>query len=43
MGLVAAYIGGFILTYFFGVPQTAQEASEITGSPSDTMEALDNL
>src|SRR5699024_3679100 len=43
MGLVAADIGGFILTYFFGVRQTAQEASEITGSPSNTMEGLDNL
>ncbi|MCZ0717438.1 PTS transporter subunit EIIC [Aerococcus kribbianus] len=43
LGLLAAYLGGFILTYFFGVPKEAQEASEITGAPSNTMDALDEL
>lgn len=43
IGLFAAYIGGFVLTYFFGIPEEAREASEIKGSPSNTMDALDNL
>lgn len=43
VGLLAAYVGGFIITYFFGIPEEAMQASEIKGSPSDTMDALENL
>ncbi len=31
MGLIAAYIGGFIFTYFFGVPKDAMQATTIEG------------
>ncbi|OFU52815.1 MULTISPECIES: PTS transporter subunit EIIC [Aerococcus] len=43
IGLVAAYIGGFILTYLFGIPKTAQSPSEITGSPLNTIDAIEHL
>ncbi|MGX7420057.1 PTS transporter subunit EIIC [Carnobacterium gallinarum] len=29
LGLLAAYIGGFLATYFFGVPKEAMEATEL--------------
>ncbi|MGO4929253.1 PTS transporter subunit EIIC [Fundicoccus sp. Sow4_D5] len=32
LGLVAAYVGGFIATYLFGVPAEAMEATEIDAS-----------
>lgn len=32
LGLLAAYIGGFIVTYFFGVPKTAMQAKNEDGS-----------
>ncbi|RPA59114.1 permease [Aerococcus agrisoli] len=43
LGLLAAYMGGFVLTYFFGVPAEATRATEITGAPSSTMDALHKL
>lgn len=35
LGLLAAYIGGFVATYFFGVPKEAMEATTLDGSGSD--------
>lgn len=32
LGLLAAYVGGFIATYFFGIPAEAMEATEIETS-----------
>lgn len=32
LGLIAAYIGGFLATYLFGVPSSAMEATEINTS-----------
>lgn len=32
LGLIAAYIGGFLATYLFGVPASAMEATEINTS-----------
>ncbi|WP_461219362.1 glucose PTS transporter subunit IIA [Lapidilactobacillus salsurivasis] len=32
-GLLAAYLGGFIATYFFGVPKTAMAATNEDGTP----------
>jgi Phosphotransferase system IIC components, glucose/maltose/N-acetylglucosamine-specific len=29
LGLLAAYVGGFIATYFFGVPNDAKKATEL--------------
>jgi PTS system sucrose-specific IIC component len=43
LGLLAAYAGGFVLTYFFGVPAEAMRASEIKGAPTSTMDALHKL
>lgn len=40
MGIAAAYIGGFIVTYLFGVPAEATEATTLEGSGSE-VEALD--
>ncbi|MCR8968587.1 PTS transporter subunit EIIC [Facklamia sp. 7083-14-GEN3] len=44
-GLLAAYAGGFILTYLFGVPHEATLPTEIHGSSSnlDVNEMLNNL
>lgn len=36
LGLLAAYAGGFVLTYFFGVPKEAMEPSELSGDASST-------
>lgn len=45
MGLIAAYLGGFVLTYLFGVPNEATLPTEIHGSSSnlDVDEMLNNL
>ena len=45
LGLIAAYIGGFIATYLFGVPHEATLATELHGSSSnlDVNEMLNNL
>ncbi|HJB24384.1 MAG TPA: PTS transporter subunit EIIC [Candidatus Jeotgalibaca pullicola] len=43
LGLVAAYIGGFIVTYFFGVPKEAMEPTELDGSTTNTEDLLANL
>ncbi|MGY4104713.1 PTS transporter subunit EIIC [Ignavigranum ruoffiae] len=44
-GLLAAYAGGFVLTYLFGVPHEATLATELHGSSSnlDVNEMLNNL
>lgn len=39
VGLLAAYAGGFVATYFFGVPKSAMEATELVGYDSDEFEA----
>lgn len=42
LGLLAAYLGGFVVTYFFGVPKTAMAATNVDGSlvaETDTAEA----
>ncbi|MGX7108100.1 PTS transporter subunit EIIC [Facklamia miroungae] len=45
LGLLAAYAGGFVLTYLFGVPHEATLPTEIHGSSSnlDVNEMLNNL
>lgn len=40
LGLIAAYIGGFVMTYLFGVPKSAMEATELSGSGSDEIGPL---
>lgn len=35
LGLLAAYVGGFLATYFFGVPKEAMEATELDGAGSE--------
>lgn len=40
LGLVAAYIGGFVVTYFFGVPKSAMEPTELQGSGSEATDPL---
>ena len=40
LGLIAAYIGGFVMTYLFGVPKSAMEATELSGSGSDEIDPL---
>lgn len=40
MGLIASYIGGFIVTYLFGVPKSAMEPSELQGSGSEDIDPL---
>ncbi|WP_071131655.1 PTS transporter subunit EIIC [Enterococcus timonensis] len=37
LGLLAAYLGGFLATYFFGVPKDAMEATELDGSESSEL------
>jgi len=37
LGLLGAYAGGFVATYFFGVPEDAKEASSVEGAASDPM------
>lgn len=39
VGLLAAYAGGFVATYFFGVPKSAMEPTELVGYDSDEFEA----
>jgi len=31
LGLVAAYIGGFVFTYLFGTPKSAMEPTTLEG------------
>lgn len=40
LGLLAAYAGGFLATYFFGVPKEAMEPTELHGSGSEAMDPL---
>ena len=40
IGLIAAYIGGFVVTYFFGVPKSAMEPTELQGSGSQAQDPL---
>lgn len=35
LGLLAAYAGGFVVTYFFGVPKSAMVATNEDGSPAE--------
>lgn len=39
-GLLAAYLGGFLATYFFGVPKEAMEPTELDGSESQAIDPL---
>ncbi|WEV50821.1 glucose PTS transporter subunit IIA [Lactobacillus sp. ESL0731] len=39
LGLLAAYLGGFVATYFFGVPKTAMVAKNEDGSPVEPVKA----
>ncbi|MER2001985.1 MAG: PTS transporter subunit EIIC [Carnobacterium inhibens] len=39
VGLLAAYAGGFLATYFFGVPKSAMEPTELIGYDSDEFDA----
>lgn len=39
-GLLAAYAGGFLATYFFGVPKEAMEPTELVGSGSEAADPL---
>lgn len=43
LGLLAAYIGGFVVTYFFGVPKEAMEPTELDGSTTNVDDLLSNL
>lgn len=40
LGLLAAYVGGFLATYFFGVPKEAMEATELDGTASQSFDPL---
>ncbi|XJS09806.1 PTS transporter subunit EIIC [Aerococcaceae bacterium WGS1372] len=40
LGLIAAYIGGFVITYLFGVPKSAMEPSELQGAGSENIDPL---
>lgn len=40
LGLIATYISGFVMTYLFGVPKSAMEATELSGSGSDEIDPL---
>lgn len=39
-GLLAAYAGGFVITYFFGVPEDVMEPTTLEGSGSEAVEAV---
>lgn len=41
LGLLGAYVGGFIFTYFFGVPEEAMEPSTIDGAGSDNSDPIE--
>ena len=43
LGLLAAYSGGFVVTYFFGVPKEAMEPTELDGSTTNVDDLLSNL
>src|SRR5699024_3677972 len=40
IGLFAAYIGGFVVTYFFGDPKTAIETTELQSLDSQEQDPL---
>jgi len=40
LGLLGAYAGGFVVTYFFGVPDDAMEVSTVEGEASDMTENI---
>ncbi|MGP6140454.1 MULTISPECIES: PTS transporter subunit EIIC [unclassified Jeotgalibaca] len=40
LGLLAAYLGGFLATYFFGIPKEAMEPTEINGNASQPVDPL---
>lgn len=40
VGLLAAYLGGFLATYFFGVPKEAMEPTELTAEASRPVDPL---
>lgn len=40
LGLLGAYAGGFIATYFFGVPEEAMQATKLEGSGSEDLDSL---
>lgn len=42
-GLLAAYLGGFLATYFFGVPKEAMEPTELDGSESQAIDPLEDF
>ncbi|MGB7461125.1 MAG: permease, partial [Carnobacterium jeotgali] len=39
VGLLAAYAGGFLATYFFGVPKSAMEPTELVSYDADEFDA----
>lgn len=41
LGLLAGYLGGFIATYFFGVPKEATEAKELDTEEIDDKTVID--
>ena len=42
IGLVAGYIGGFILTYFFGIPNELKSEAQTVNSPTTTASTVTN-
>lgn len=42
IGLVAGYIGGFILTYFFGIPKELKREAQTVTSPTTTASTVTN-
>lgn len=42
IGLVAGYIGGFILTYFFGIPKELKSEAQTVTSPTTTASTVTN-
>lgn len=42
IGLVAGYIGGFILTYFFGIPKELKSEAQTVNSPTTTASTVTN-